>query len=225
MWNFLNRIRNATQPQIGNYDKIKLSPTEIEKKSYKKFFGGGQENWELRGKFQLFFLKQMGLAPHHSLLDAGCGPIRAGAYLIDYLNAGMYCGVDYNQDFIRVAKELVAQNSSLAGKQPELMQLDDFAFSKLNRCFDYVMVFSVLNHCETEKQKLFFQELPKALNKAARVFITHATWFDPTLLSTSQLKLTNMYKSAGDVSPNLDMKKWGWPSTESIYPILEVGPS
>jgi SAM-dependent methyltransferase len=222
MVNILNRIRDAIRNPNGYYARIKLSPADIEKQTYKKFLGGGQEKWESRGKFQLFFLKKMGLAPFHRLLDVGCGPIRAGVHFIDYLNPALYCGVDYNHDFILTAKELVAKDRGLAEKLPELAQLDNFEFSKINGTFDYVMAFSVLNHCDNEKKKLFFRELPRMLKKTAKVYITHATWFEESMLSAGQLRLTNRFIRPEDISPDLDMEKWGWPPEESIYPILEL---
>ena len=219
----LDRIYNAIRKnRKGHYANIKVSPAEIEKGTYKKFFGGGEERWESRGKFQLFFLKRMGLAPSHRLLDVGCGPIRAGVHFMDYLDPGLYCGVDYNPDFIQTAKELVAQDRHLADKLPELAQLDNFEFSKVNGAFDYVMAFSVLNHCDSERKKLFFQQLPGVLKKVAKVYITHATWFDESMLPAGELRLINKFIRPEDISPDLNMEKWGWPPQESIYPILEL---
>jgi len=223
MISFLKRIYNAIRKDRENYyAEIKLSPDDIEKETYKKFLGGKKEMWESRGKFQLFLLEKMGLVSSHRLLDVGCGPIRAGVHFIDYLNPGLYFGIDYNQDFIRTAKELVAKDRRLMKKLPELLQVDDFDFSKVNGVFDYVMLFSVLNHCDSEKKKLFFQHLPGVLKQTTRVYITHATWFDESMLSAGQLRLTNKFNRPEDVSPDLDMEKWGWPPQESIYPILEL---
>jgi SAM-dependent methyltransferase len=168
-------------------------------------------------------LQNQALAPHHRLLDVGCGPLRAGEHLIDYLDASNYCGVDYNADFIRTAKELVAQNPALERKKPSLLQLDNFNFSQLRGPFDYVLAFSVLNHCDAESKARFFRELPQVLKETSRVYLTHAAWFDSSMLAGSTLKLVTKLAGPGDVSPGLDMAAWGWPPTESIYPILQLG--
>lgn len=218
----LKRIGYAIRNPNARYASIKLAPVDIEKQTYKNFFGGGPEKWQERGKFQLFFLKNRGLAPTHRVLDVGCGPIRAGEHLIDYLNPARYCGVDYNPDFIRTAKELVAKNRCLEEKKPELVQLDNFNFSKVNGVFDYVLAFSVLNHCDGKMQKLFFRELPRVLTKTTKVYITHAAWFNESMLSGSQLKLVKKLVRPEDIFPDINMEEWGWPPTESIYPILEL---
>src|SRR4029077_4699401 len=129
----LNRLRRNPN---GVYANVKLSHDDIEKQTYKSFFGGGAAQWESRGKFQLFFLKRMGLAPFHRLLDVGCGPLRAGVHLIKYLNSTLYCGVDYNFDFIQAAMKLVSEDSHLAEKLPDLFHLDNFNFSEINGVFD-----------------------------------------------------------------------------------------
>jgi len=79
-----------------------------------------------------------------------------------------------------------------------------------------------LNHCDSERKKLFFQQLPGVLKKVAKVYITHATWFDESMLPAGELRLINKFIRPEDISPDLNMEKWGWPPQESIYPILEL---
>lgn len=47
-------------------------------------------NWEEMGQMQLDFLVARGLAPHHRLLDLGCGTLRAGRHFIRLLEAGNF---------------------------------------------------------------------------------------------------------------------------------------
>ena len=139
--------RDARKINGGKYSKIELDDETIERGAYKKYLGGGAEKWESRGLFQLSLLRTAGMLPSSRLLDVGCGPIRAGVHFISFLNAGNYYGVDYNNSFIKAASLLVAEKG-LSGQHPTLRVVSDFDFSALNQQFDFVNVFSVLNHCD-----------------------------------------------------------------------------
>lgn len=143
--------------------------------NYKEKIGGGKF-WGERGQGQLAFLKSQGLQPQHKILDVGCGPARGGIHFIDYLKSGNYCGVDYHPDFIRIASDLVMERG-LQNKCPKFTCLKDFDFRKLNEMFDFVLVWSVLNHCPRSQKEQFLNNLPLVLHKNSKVFITHAKWW------------------------------------------------
>ena len=49
------------------------------------------------GGLQRDFLVDQGLMPEHRLLDVGCGALRAGIHLVEYLDPGHYYGIDINE--------------------------------------------------------------------------------------------------------------------------------
>ena len=191
------------------YSAIKLNTGDIKNQTYKKYLGGGESQWESRGVFQLNLLKEMGLLPSNTLLDVGCGPIRAGIYFIDYLNEGNYCGVDYNKDFLEAAKSIVKERLSL--KKPRLEYIKDF--DCLDGEFDYILAFSVLNHCNKYQRMLFFQNVPRLFKKGTKLFITHGAWFKESMLSKAGMRLTNRINSG-------DMTIRGWEDNIDMFPIL-----
>ncbi len=205
---------------MSRYDNLSLSAEDIEQQSYKKYFGGGAAQWEARGEFQLYLLKRMGLQPFHTVLDVGCGPIRGGKHLIGYLNRGNYCGTDFNLDLIRAAQDVVGKDPALAEKDPSLLHVEKFEFSRIKTSFDYVLVFSVLNQCPEERD-LFFQNLPVLLKKTTKIYITHAKWFDDSMISDSQLTLSKRMAHPYDIEPDLSLTSWGW-DDERMLPILEL---
>ena len=204
------------------YSSIRLSAADIQNQNYKKHLGGGAQHWEKRGEFQLYFLQKMGLKKSERLLDAGCGPIRSGVHFISYLDRGNYCGVDSNADFIRAAAEAVTQNPQLRDKSPHLECVKDFDFSRLAGKFAYVLAFSVLNHCSPPLRQVFFEKISRVSMTESKIYITHAPWFQAGLLNQTQLRLRRTFNSARDIVDDLDMQTWGWPPSESIFPILEL---
>jgi SAM-dependent methyltransferase len=199
-----------------DYSKVRVSH-DAEDSDYKEFFGGGAAGWDQRGRFQLEFLKSRGMTEGHSLADVGCGPLRAGSHLIRYLDAGNYCGVDYNPDFIRVAREAVAQDAGLARKAPRVQIVDNFRFSELGSKFDIVLAFSVLNHVPQADRVMFFHNLPELMDRQTRVFISHATW-----LYEGSIPHGLTVTTTTDLPGHLHPSRWGWPTNETIFPIVEL---
>jgi SAM-dependent methyltransferase len=211
--------RDARKVNGGKYGKIQLDDETIERGAYKKYLGGGAEKWESRGLFQLSLLRTAGMLPSSRLLDVGCGPIRAGVHFISFLNAGNYYGVDYNNSFIKAASLLVAEKG-FSGKHPTLRVVSDFDFSALNQQFDFVNVFSVLNHCDRQQRRLFFQNIPNLLALDARLFITHAGWLARAHLRLGGLRIIKRFDAS-----ELQLEKYGWsePEQRAVCPIYELG--
>jgi SAM-dependent methyltransferase len=207
-----------------DYSAIKLSDADIQNSGYKQYLGGGKEHWETRGAFQLYFLQRMGLKPLDRLLDAGCGPLRSGVHFIHYLDAGHYCGIDINPDFIRVARETAAQDPILHKKLPKLEHVENFNFPRLEGAFTCVLAFSVLNHCDAPMRRIFFEKISQVIAPESKIYLTHGHWWQDSLLSHLPLTLKRSIASPREIAPDLDMQKWGWPPKESIFPILEVVP-
>jgi SAM-dependent methyltransferase len=208
-------------PDKYAYADLRLSRADIDREAYKEHLGGGAEKWDRRGQFQVFLLQSLGMRPDQRLLDAGCGPLRAGVHLIDHLEAGRYFGIDFNRDFIRVARELVAADARLRGKSPRLEQLTEFAFQRLESTFDWVLAFSVLNHCTERSRALFFRNVLPVMAPAARLVITHAHWLVPAAFATGPLRIERLLDGPDDLEPGLDIEAWGFasPPEGQMFPI------
>lgn len=112
--------------------------------------------WDQLQEYQLGFLKQMGFAPHHTLLDIACGPLQGGIAYIDYLQSGKYVGVDIRpQPLIEGHKQIFEKQ--LLKKNPYLILSDSFGENELvGRSFDYLWASQVLYHFDDELiDKLF----------------------------------------------------------------------
>jgi SAM-dependent methyltransferase len=207
------------------YKAVELSDADIKTGKYKSLLGGGKEEWGTRGEFQLVLLRQMGLQEGHRLLDVGCGPLRAGEHFIRALGAGGYCGMDDNKDFVKVARQIVAGHEDLLKKNPRIEHVNGFDFQQLGERFDYVMVFSVLNHCTADERKAFFSNIGRVTKDKTKIYITHAKWFDVPLLAGSGLVLARKLQELREVFPApFSLDDWGWRDGESryLFPILEL---
>ena len=126
---------------INDYFK-ELSTEDIDAGVHRDFIGG---HWDLLGKLQLDFMRDQGLKPDQKVLDIGCGALRAGIPLTNYLNATCYYGTDVNESLIEAAHiELVT--SDLASKNPVLRVDKNFELVRLNAEFDFVLAQSLFTH-------------------------------------------------------------------------------
>jgi SAM-dependent methyltransferase len=111
---------------------------------------GRPELWQLKRDFQIAFLQTHGLEPVHVLVDVGCGTLRGGIPVIEYLDVGGYVGIDVRAEAIEEARREL-QESGLEEKQPELIVAPSLAEVELGRPADYAWAFSVLMHLDDDR--------------------------------------------------------------------------
>ena len=129
-------------PQKRNpYDRC-LTEEEIRLGFHRAFVGG---MWDELGRLQLEFLKCQELLTTHSLLNVGCGALRGGVRFVDYLNSGLYCGLDKNELLLEAGRYEL-ERAGLSEKQPVLLVDDSFSVGRFGRHFDCAMAQSVFTH-------------------------------------------------------------------------------
>jgi SAM-dependent methyltransferase len=128
--------------------------------------------WDYLGKLQLDYLVEQGLKPDHSVLDVGCGPLRAGVHFIGYLEPGHYAGIDKRGDTLERAERVELPRYGLADKNPNLLVNGAFEFSKLGQTFDYAIAQSVFTHLPVNNIVRCLVEMAKVLNPGGRFYAT-----------------------------------------------------
>jgi SAM-dependent methyltransferase len=110
---------------------------------------GPPQLWEMKRRFQFEFLIANGLQPESRLLDIGCGTLRGGIPLIDYLHDGHYTGVEARAEVLEEGRKELA-DAGLEHKHPHLIHADDPAQVQLEDPVDFAWAFSVLFHMRDE---------------------------------------------------------------------------
>ncbi len=118
--------------------------------------------WEVKRRFQFEFLTSRGLEPDSRLLDIGCGTLRGGIPLIDYLRVGHYVGVEARAEALAEARKELA-DAGLEHKQPLLIHADDPAQVRLAEPIDFAWAFSVLFHMQDETVDAYLGLLAREL--------------------------------------------------------------
>ncbi len=110
---------------------------------------GPSRLWKMKRQFQIDYLKSVGLKPESFLLDIGCGTLRGGVPLIEYLESGHYHGVERRAEVLEEGKKELEKNG-LSGKSPVLRAVEDLSTESFGRKFDFIWAFSVLIHLEDD---------------------------------------------------------------------------
>ena len=151
------------------------------------------EGYLQEGKEFLDWLIQHGLKPEHRLLDYGCGVLRAGRYLIPYLNKGNYVGIDIS--WARIQKgHLVLREAGISRDDYEAHLAKDCLLKELkDQKFDMIWANSVLTHMPERDIREFLCALRPHFNKSGAFFFTFSPSERLGLTVPKQEKLKNFY--------------------------------
>lgn len=111
---------------------------------------GPPGQYDFMGATQFNLLTTLGLREHHSVLDFGCGSLRAGRLLIPYLLPGRYYGLDPNRWLIEdgINRQLGAELIEL--KRPAFLYNSDFSAAQFGVQFDFILAQSIFSHAGPE---------------------------------------------------------------------------
>lgn len=109
-----------------------------------------EQRWLALGELQFTYLREHGLSPDTDVLEIGCGNLRAGWRLIDFLEPNRYWGIDISPDILLAANRTIVARD-LQHKEPVLRLVDDLTFAWMpDARFDVIHAHSVFSHCPLE---------------------------------------------------------------------------
>lgn len=141
---------------------------------YRSFIGPA-DKYDLFSAMQFNLLTALGLREHHTVLDIGCGSLRAGRLLIPYLKPGGYFGLEPERWLVEegIAREVTAAQVAL--KRPTFEHNRGFRLTAFGRTFDYLIAQSVLSHAPATLIRQCFAEAARVMTPSS-VFV--ASYFE-----------------------------------------------
>jgi len=130
--------------------------------------------WEEQGNLQLELCKKIGLKPNMKMLDFGCGCLRGGVKLINYLDKGNYFGMDLNSALlnagllyeiprVNLEKKIVRDNFLISNK---------FEVDLFKTKFDLILAQSVFTHLTLNHFCYFLEKCLNSLTSDGVIAVT-----------------------------------------------------
>jgi len=151
------------------------------------FLGGDPDFFEYLGRLQLIVLIRNGLNPDSILLDVGCGCLRAGYWIIQFLNHNCYYGIEPNNKMLQAGIEKILEPYMLSEKKPSFDNKDTYDFSVFGKQFDFVFARSIWSHAPKKHIETMLDSFVNASHKGS-IFLTS---FHQAGLQIKKRKLLN----------------------------------
>ena len=162
--------------------------------------------YDFMGATQFRLLTTLGLRSHHTLLDFGCGSLRAGRLFIVYLDEGRYFGIEPNKWLIEEAIGNQVGQDMIALKKPCFDHNADFKTNVFSRRFDYIVAQSILTHTGKEIIRTALRNFKESLKPDGLIVATFkeetkdfdgSGWVYPKVVRYRPSTIKRLAKEAG----------------------------
>ena len=117
-------------------------------------------------------LVQFGLKPQDVCVDYGCGTLRIGIHLIEYLEPGRYWGLDVSDFLLNEGRALVGERL-LAEKRPNLRVISEDTIAEAAAARPRLLVSNrVLNHVQPEELGEYFSHILRLIGESGQAVVT-----------------------------------------------------
>jgi len=138
-----------------------------------RFYGVPVENFEFAGREQLTYLLQAGLNPDSKVLDIGCGVLRAGYWLIHFLDPGCYCGIEPHEGRIETGTHSIVEPEVLRHKAPRFDTNPNFNTSVFGEKIDFFLAYSIWTHAAKRQIQTMLDGFVRDSNDSAAFLVSY----------------------------------------------------
>ncbi len=167
---------------------------------------GPPDQYDFMGATQFRLLCTLGLRANHSLLDFGCGSLRAGRLFLNYLDEGRYFGIEPNQWLIEGAINKMVGRDLVAIKKPRFDYNSDFMTNVFSERFDFIVAQSVFSHASGDLINIALHNFKASLKPTGIIVATFfkgdsdydgSGWVYPGCVSYRHSTIERFAKEAG----------------------------
>ncbi len=163
----------ALSPRPSPYSDLDRTREAVAAGRHRALIGGLWDEVGLLGRDMLI---AEGLTPAMRFLDIGCGCLRVGVHLVEYLDAGRYFGTDLSDDLLSAGYDQELRALGLVHKLPHANLLCDegFNFDRFENAptFDMALAQSVLSHLPLNHLRLCLENLEPSMAVGGKLLVT-----------------------------------------------------
>ncbi len=131
--------------EAASPEAAEAAAAEREGKDHRAYVGPA-EQYDFMGATQFRLATSLGLREEHRVLDIGCGSLRAGKFLIQYLLPDRYHGIEPNPWLIEEARRTEIGEDIFRIKRPRFDHNAEFAMAGFGTSFDMIIAQSIFSH-------------------------------------------------------------------------------
>jgi len=109
-------------------------------------FIGATETYDIFAHMQFSLMTLLGMRQEHTLLDIGCGSLRAGKLFLMYLQPDRYFGIEPEQWLVEEGIEREIGQELVARKRPRFLFDNNFSCAAFGTRFDFIIAQSIFSH-------------------------------------------------------------------------------
>jgi hypothetical protein len=207
-------MENGCEEDVMLIEQLEKQEERAETGDY-RWFVGPVDQYDRSAALQFALLTCLGLREHHTLLDIGCGSLRAGRLFIPYLLAGNYHGLEPEEWLVAAAVRNEVGQDLMDIKRPSFVYDDNFSLTGFGRPFDFLIAQSIFSHaaeaqirrCLSEAKKVMLPgSLFAATYREGDTDYTGSEWVYPGCSSYRRESFNKMVEDAG-----LSCRVLNWP--------------
>jgi len=143
---------------------------------------GPPSRFDFMSLSQLGILFAFGLRETDTVLDFGCGSLRAGRMLIPFLREKKYFGIEPNKWLIEdgIDRELGRDATTL--KKPVFSYDDNFDCTVFNKKFDFILAQSIVTHAGPNMARKLFESASMSLKDDGVLLLSYKPGIEQTPL-------------------------------------------
>lgn len=136
------------------------------------FLAGPEDAFYTVPRETVALLKSFHMKESSKVLDVGCGLLRNGRLLFEYLQPGNYFGIEPNATNLRIGLEFYVGPSKASLAKPRFSMNPNFDFSVFgDQKYDFVFARSIWSHCSLAQIKTSMLSFKRFAHKSS-VFLT-----------------------------------------------------
>ncbi len=166
---------------------------------------GPPTQYDFMGATQFRLLCTLGLRGFHTLLDFGCGSLRAGRLFINYLDEGKYFGIEPNKWLIEECIANQLGEDLIRIKKPHFDYNDKFVVN-FDCQFDFIVAQSIFSHTGRDLVQTALSNLVAALKDDGIMVLTFVEgrqnskqtgWVYPDCVEFTPREIEGFFRQAG----------------------------
>jgi hypothetical protein len=173
---------------------------------------------------QFNLLTLAGLRENNTLLDIGCGSLRAGRLFLSYLQPGNYFGLEPEKWVLEEGIREMLGQEFIALRRPTFSHDHNFTLTELGGQFDFLLAQSIFSHTSQEQLHRCFAQAREVVGPHSKFFATFIPgevdydgdeWVYPGCVN---FRRQTMRRIAGE--HGFTMKVLGWPHPAQTWALF-----